>query len=63
MIQGHTCGFATETLFIAGFITRNESKTGNARYLMPKNIANDTHRYYYFNGDQWNLEDVEEVTE
>ena len=63
MIQGHTCGFATETLFIAGFITRNESKTGNARYLMPKKIANDTHRYYYFNGDKWNLEDVEEVTE
>ncbi|HHF7345998.1 TPA: hypothetical protein ACPSKB_002431 [Legionella feeleii] len=63
MIQGYSRDFATETLFIAGFITGNERKTGDTRYLMSKKIANDTHKYYYFNGDKWNLEDIEGVTE
>ena len=63
MIQGYSRDFATETLFLAGFITRNESKTGNARYLMPKKIADDVHKYYCFNGTKWNMEDVDEVTE
>lgn len=63
MIKGHSRDFATETLFQAEFIIRNENNTGNAKYLMPKKIANDIHKYYYFNGSKWNMEDVEEVTE